>query len=372
MLLLSPTAVASDPSIPALALEQALRAPSVLLMDANTGTVLLAREEHATRPIASLTKLMTMLLVFEALESGRVSWTDTVTVSSHAAGFGGSQIWLEAGESLPLEELFLSVAIESANDSAVALAEFVAGSEEGFVAMMNARALALGMQNTRFTSASGLDIDNPHSTAMDVALLARETLRHPRVHEFVTPRTHTLTRARTTTTLTNTNRDLLASYLGYDGLKTGWTRRAGHCLAATAKRGDLRLIAVVLGAASSPDRRHDIVKLLDHGFATYEGRRITKRGQVVDDTPVISGTTGTVGAAAAGELYLLLPRGHRAPIELRVERLRVAAPVKEGQIVGRLWVTTAGQEPVSVDLVAFTAVARAPWWMIFRRLWQQL
>lgn len=367
-----PVGYSSDPSIPALALEQALRAPAALLMDANTGAVLLARNEHEARPVASLTKLMTMLLVFEAEAAGRVKWEDTVAVSAHAAGFGGSQIWLETGETLTLEELFLSVAIESANDSAVALAEFVAGSEEGFVALMNERARALGMANTHFTSASGLDLGSPHSSAMDMALLSREILRHQQVHEFVTIRTHELTRARTRTTLTNTNRDLLAAYLGYDGLKTGWTRRAGHCLASTAKRGDLRLVAIVLGATSSTERRSDIVKLLDYGFANYEGRRVVKEGQVVGEVPIAKGTNQVAEAVAASDLYLLLAKGHRSPVETRTELLRVAAPIVVGQTLGRLWVTAEGQEPVYVLLVAKTSVARASWWQNFRRMWESL
>lgn len=366
------TAGYASVSVPALALEQALRAQAALLMDANTGTVLLARNEHAARPVASLTKLMTMLLVFEAEAAGRVKWEDRVTVSAHAAGFGGSQIWLEAGETLTLEELFLSVAIESANDSAVALAEFVAGSEESFVAVMNERARELGMANTRFTSATGLDIGTPHSSAMDMALLSREVLRHPRVHEFVTIRTHTLQRARTRTMLTNTNRELLATYLGYDGLKTGWTRLAGHNLASTAKRGELRLIAVVLGAASSAERRSDIVRLLDFGFANFEGRRVVRQGERAGDAPIVKGANQVVEAVAASDLYLLLPKGHRAPIETRAELLRAVAPVTAGQIVGRLRVTTEGKEPAYVLLVAREPVGRASWWQNFRRLWGSL
>lgn len=368
----APMAHCSQPSLPALALEQTLKAPSAIMMDAGTGTILLSRNAHETRAIASVTKIMTMLLIMEALDEGKIQWDDKVRTSAHAASYGGSQIWLEEGETLTVEELFLAVAMESANDCAVALAEFMAGSEVGFVALMNERARALGMQNTNFTSACGLDIGTPYSSAYDVALMSRELLKHKKVHEYVTIRLHSLKRARTTTTLTNTNRDLLANYAGYDGLKTGWTNKSGYCLSSTAKRGDLRLIAVVLGAATPADRKSDIVKLLDYGYANYEGRRIVEAGQKVDVARVDKGRALEVSAIAKADLDVLLRKGAKAKLERRIEMFPVAAPVKASQVIGRLSVLQDGNELASVDLIASVNVDKAPLWLNFKRLWKHL
>jgi len=365
-------AYCSQPSLPAMALEESLKSPSAILMDAGTGTILLARNEHEPRAIASVTKVMTMLLVLEALEDGKISWDDKVRTSSHARSYGGSQIWLEEGETLTVEEMFLAVAVVSANDCAVALAEFIAGSEEGFVALMNDRAKQLGMNNTKFTNACGLDINDPHSTAYDVALMSREILKHNKIHDFVTIQLTYLERARNRSMLVNTNRELLASYNGYDGLKTGKTDKSMWCLSSTAKRGELRLVAVVLGTSTTADRKSDITRLLDYGFANYEGKRVVSEGAEVGKAQVAKGLSLTVDALAADNLDLLIPKGSQGNLEQKIEFLPLSAPIPKGHTVGKLTVLRDGNEVGYVELIAASSVERAPLWLIFSRLWERL
>jgi len=365
-------ATATNRSLPAMALSEALRVPQALLMDMGTGTILLAKDEHQQRPIASLTKIMTKLLVLEAIEANRITWDDQVRISSHARQYGGSQIWLEEGEVLTVEQLFLAVAVVSANDAAVALSEFIAGSEVGFVALMNERARGLGMTNTNFTSACGLDIGQPFSSAYDVALMTRALLKHERVHDFVSIRVTHLERARVRSMLANTNRHLLATYPGYDGLKTGWTTKAGWCLSATAKRGQLRLIAIVLGGNTPAERNSDIVQLLDYGFATYEGKRVVEKGQEVGLARVQKGQTEQVKLYAADYLDIIFPKGQKSAWEQKTEFFAVEAPVAAGQIMGRLTILQDGKVVRQVDLMAAENVPRASAFLFFNRLWRRL
>jgi len=371
---ITPTVSAYYPSVPALAVEEALKSPSAILIHPGTGTILIAKNEHEPRYIASVTKVMTMLLVLEAIESQRITWDDEVTGSSHASSRGGSQIWLEPGERLTVEELFLTVAVVSANDSAVALAEFVAGSEEGFVALMNERAKQLGCLNTSFKNACGLDVEGHLSSAYDVALMSQELLKHPKIHEFTTIQHTTLPREATPepSDLTNTNRDMLRTYTGCDGLKTGKTNNSGWCLSATAKRGDLRLVAVVLGAETVADRKGDIVKLLDYGFANYQARSFVRKGEEVGIARVSKGVDNKVPALPGDDLTILLPKGTNDDLETRVVYTPTEAPVRAGQVVGQLGVYRGEEEIASVELVAGQAVPRAPLWMFLIRLWEAL
>ena len=365
-------AYCTEPSLPALALEQSLKSPSAILMDAGTGTILLTKNEHERRAIASVTKVMTMLLVLEAIDSGKIGWDDKVRASSHAASYGGSQIWLEEGEILTVEELFLATSVESANDCAVALGEFIAGSEEAFVAIMNQRAQQLGMQNTKFTNACGLDIDDPYSSAYDVALMSRQLIQHEKIFEFSTIRLTYLQRAKLKSELTSPNAQLLRTYTGYDGLKTGKTDNAKWCLASTAKRGELRLVAVVLGASTSVERKDDIVRLLDYGFANFEGRRIAAEGQEIGTTQVSKGISREVKAVAKEDLDILTPKGTQGTIEQRTDWLILTAPLSAGQKIGTLSVLRDGNEIGYVDLLAAQDVKRAPLWLHFTRLWERL
>ena len=241
---------------------------AAVLIDEDSGTVLYEKNADQQRPIASITKLMTLLLTFEALSAGRIALTDTVPVSEHAYHMGGSQIWLEPGEQMTLDDMLKAICISSANDAAVAVAEFVGGSEPAFVQQMNARAAELGLTNTHFENSCGLDAEGHLSTARDVAMMSREILlRHAEVRNYCSIWMDTLRGGATQ--LVNTNK-MLKTYNGITGLKTGTTSKAGVCISASAERNGLRLIAVVLGASSGKERFEAATALLDYGFANYE------------------------------------------------------------------------------------------------------
>ena len=241
---------------------------AAILVDEDSGTVLYEKNADEQRPIASITKVMTLLLTFEAMEAGKISREDTVPVSEHAYSMGGSQIWLEPGEEMTLDDMLKAICISSANDAAVAVAEYVGGSEGAFVSMMNEKAAALGMDRTHFENACGLDSEGHLSTARDVATMSREVLlHHPEVEDYCMIWSDSLRGGETQ--LVNTNK-LLRRYTGITGLKTGTTGKAGVCISASAERDGLRLVAVVLGAASSEDRFDAATALLDYGFAHYE------------------------------------------------------------------------------------------------------
>lgn len=243
-----------------------LETPSYLLMEPQTGQVILEHNADETRPVASVTKLMTLLLTFEALENGSISLRDSVVCSPNAAGMGGSQALLDAGSTYKLEDLLKSTIIASANDAAVALAEHIAGTEQAFVDRMNSRAQALGMSSTVYRNCTGLPDSDQHTTARDIATLSREMTKHPDYYQYSTVWMDTLTHpGGRTTDLTNTNR-LIRFYPGCDGFKTGSTNEARYCIAATAKQGDMRLIAVVLGSPASLTRFNEARKLLEYGF----------------------------------------------------------------------------------------------------------
>ena len=244
-----------------------LDARSLIVVEASTGTVLYEDNADERLPIASITKVMTLILVMEALERGEISLDDEVETSVHAYSMGGSQIWLSPGEIMTVDELLRAVAVASANDAAVALAEYVEGSEGAFVTMMNQRALELGMTNTTFKNSNGLDEDGHLSTARDVAIMSRELLRHELIRNYVTIWMYELRGGQTQ--LVNTNK-MLKSYTGVTGLKTGTTSKAGVCISASAKRDDIELIAVVLGSSNSSGRFKAAGDLLDYGFANFE------------------------------------------------------------------------------------------------------
>lgn len=239
---------------------------SAVLMEASTGKIIFAKNENEKLPPASITKIMTMLLVIEAIEDKRLSFYDNVTASEHSASMGGSQIWLEVGEKMSVHDLLKAVAVGSANDASVALAEHLAGSEEAFVTQMNSKAKELGMTNTNFSNACGLDDDNLYTTAKDIAIMSKELISHDLIKQYTTIWMDTV--RNETVQLVNTNK-LVRFYKGATGLKTGTTSKAGCCLSATAKRGEMELIAVIMGAENSKERFSEAKKLLDYGFSGY-------------------------------------------------------------------------------------------------------
>ena len=306
---------------------------AAVLIDEDSGTVLYEKNADERRPVASITKVMTLLLTFEALQAGKIALGDIVPVSEHAYHMGGSQIWLEPGEQLTLQEMLKAICISSANDAAVAVAEFVAGSEPAFVDAMNARAAALGMTATHFANACGLDEEGHLSSARDVAVMSREMLlHHPEVREYCTVWMDTLLGGRTQ--LVNTNK-LLKSYPGITGLKTGTTGKAGVCITASAERDGLRLIAVVLGASSGKERFEAAKTLLDYGFAHYDSAEVTLPDDAPEELPVKRGTAETTTLDYAAPERLLVPKGEGRDLQTKIllpDTLQ--APVRQGSPVG--------------------------------------
>ena len=306
---------------------------AAVLIDEDSGTVLYEKNADERRPVASITKVMTLLLTFEALQAGKIALGDIVPVSEHAYHMGGSQIWLEPGEQLTLQEMLKAICISSANDAAVAVAEFVAGSEPAFVDAMNARAAALGMTATHFANACGLDEEGHLSSARDVAVMSREMLlHHPEVREYCTVWMDTLRGGKTQ--LVNTNK-LLKSYPGITGLKTGTTGKAGVCITASAERDGLRLIAVVLGAASGKERFDAAKTLLDYGFAHYDSAEVALPDDAPEELPVQRGTAETTALDYAAPERLLVPKGEGSDLQTKIllpEALQ--APVQQGSPVG--------------------------------------
>lgn len=311
-----------------------INSKSVILMEQSTGKVLYEKNADEALPPASITKIMTMVLICEALDSGALKMTDVVTTSEHAASMGGSQIWLEPKETMNVKDLIKAVAIGSANDASVALAEHIAGSEEGFVTMMNEKANQLGMKNTVFKNACGLDADGHLSTARDVALMSRELLKHNVIREFTSTWMDSLRGGETQ--LVNTNK-LVRFYLGATGLKTGTTDKAGSCLSASAKRDNMELIAVVMGAADSKERFTGAKKLLDYGFANWKITTPTFDKNSISTLPVKMGQKDTVKLCIDEINPELIRNGEKSAIKSVVELPEsVAAPIIEGQKLGKL------------------------------------
>ncbi len=353
--------------------ELELHAPSAILMDAATGTVLYEKNADQPRQPASVTKVMTLLLVMEALDSGQIRWEDPVTASSAAAGKGGSQIYLEEGEQLSMDEMLKSVVVSSANDCATALAEHVAGSEAAFVSRMNQRAEELGMQNTHFVNCTGLD-DQPEAkehltTARDVALMSRELLRHDAIRRYTTIWMDTVRNGAFG--LSNTNK-LVRFYEGTTGLKTGYTSGAGHCLSASAQREGLELIAVVLGADSSSHRFEDAKTLLNWGFANY-ALIDPMEGVQPEPLPVRLGAREQLTPAAAQSGPILLEKELQGSVTRELELPEsLEAPVEAGQVLGTLRVRAGERLLAELPLTAPEAVPRLSFWQIWLRVFHAI
>ena len=364
-------AVGGAPVVHGVSLEVA--APSAVLMEAATGTVLYEKDAHTPLPPASVTKIMTLLLVMEALDAGRIGWDDTVTASEAAAAKGGSQVYLEAGEQMSLQEMLKSVVVVSANDCATALAEHVAGSEAAFVELMNRRAQELGMGNTHFVNCTGLD-DEPDAethltTAYDIALMSRALLKHDEIRDYTTIWMDSVRNGEFG--LANTNK-LVRFYQGTTGLKTGYTSAAGHCLSASAERDGVEFIAVVLHCATSGERFQAAKQLLDYGFANYTLAQPDPETEI-PPVPVVLGTVEAIVPVPDNDDPVLIEKGQAAGITTRVEVAdQVRAPVEAGQRLGTLTLQSDGAPLAAIPLVAPEAVPRRTWWDVTRSLFGQL
>lgn len=353
-------------SVSALAAGSAVSCPSALLMEKQTGTVLFAQDEHTPREPASVTKIMTLLLTMEAIDSGALSYDDIVTGSAHAAGMGGSQIWLKENERMTVRDLLKAVCIVSGNDAAVALAEHLAGSEDAFVERMNLRAQELGMNDTHFVNCTGLPAAGHLTSAYDIALMSRELiLRHPDIQQFTTVWMDSLRDGASM--LVNTNK-LVRFYDGTTGLKTGSTDSAGYCLSATAERNGMELIAVVLKGKTSDERFSDAKSLLNYGFSTWALVTVTP-DEALPPVPVTLGVQPAVQPVLTRENALLVEKGLANDLTKEVVLAEgVAAPVYEGDVLGQLTVRdAAGNTVAELPLLAGETVGHVTYAQMLRR-----
>jgi D-alanyl-D-alanine carboxypeptidase (penicillin-binding protein 5/6) len=352
-----PTVVAA--SAPTVVLAPSARA--AVLMDAATGTVLYERNAQTRLPLASVTKVATMLVIFDALHNGQVRLTDPVRTSEHAASMGGSQIFLKPGEVMSLRDLVKAIAVASANDAAVAAAEHVSGSEAAFVERMNARVRELRLRNTHFANTNGLPVADHYASAYDIAVLSRELLKYSEVTKFTGVYSdYVRSGSSNPFWLVNTNR-LVRFYNGMDGLKTGFTAQARYCLAATAQRGNLRMIVVVLGEPTAKVRNAEVAGMMDYAFANYELRMLHGSDRALALCPVSRGNLTAVGLRLKRPVGILQRKGAPiTPVQQNIALLHLSAPVTRGQVGGFLeW--RAGNQSGREPLVAIADVRRASW-----------
>ncbi|MBS4194557.1 D-alanyl-D-alanine carboxypeptidase family protein [Lederbergia citri] len=342
---------------------------SAILIERDTGTVLYEKNMHEKYSPASMTKIMTMLLIMEAIDEGKFSFKDKVATSEYAASMGGSQIFLEPGEEMKVEELLLAVAIGSANDASVALAEKVAGSEENFVNLMNKKVRELGLKNTKFHNTTGLPTKDHYSTAHDMAIMAKELLKYEEITDF-TKMYESYLREDTDKKfwLVNTNK-LVKFYPGVDGLKTGFTREAMYCLTATAKKDGMRVIAVVFGAPTSKSRNAQITKMLDYAFANYASHSVYKKGQALGKVKISKGNMKEVKAVTGEPVSVLTKKGEQITNLTKDIKLNkhLKAPIHKGDEVGTLTITQNGKTLTHTKLVAEKNVKKATWWELYKR-----
>jgi D-alanyl-D-alanine carboxypeptidase (penicillin-binding protein 5/6) len=335
---------------------------SATLMDAGTGTILFEKNPHEKMEPASITKIMTLIIAFEAIESGKVNLSDIVRVSERAWKTGGSQVFLGPGEEQSLENLLKCIVVASANDASTAVAEYIGGSVEGFVKLMNDKAKELGMTNSNFTNPHGLSDPEHYTTAYDIALMSRELVKYPMFFKWSTIWMDYLEhtdKKRDATMLANTNK-LLGKYEGVDGLKTGYHSKAGHCFAGTAKRGDFRLISVVLNAQSSNQRFEDTVKLLDYGFGHYDSIKVVEKGMVQKTIPVEKGHINEVNVIVTEDVSILIEKGREEHISTKIDvPEKLFAPLNKNQAVGTLTVEQNGKAVKQIDLVISEDVMKA-------------
>ena len=353
-----------------------IAAPHAVLMEASTGTVLYEKDAHTAVPPASVTKIMTMLLIFEALEENKIKLEDTVVVSEKAASMGGSQVYLEPNEQQTVDTMLKCIAIASANDACVAMAEFVSGSEEAFVNKMNERAKELGMENTHFMNCNGLDADGHEISAYDVALMSRELLiNHPQVHNYCTvwmdTIIHNTAKGSQEFGLNNTNK-LIRQYEYSTGLKTGSTSKAGFCVSATAKKADMELIAVIMNGETSKSRFLDATTLLNYGYAIYQIDRDTDaEREKLYEIPVKAGVETSIVPVYEKEFVFLLMNGESlTSIEKRLEiPEELQAPIEENQVLGTLSYYHGNEKLGEINILADKAIAAAKYSDYVKRVW---
>ncbi|MCL1858602.1 MAG: D-alanyl-D-alanine carboxypeptidase [Oscillospiraceae bacterium] len=343
--------------------ELGIKAEGAILIEADTGIVLYEHNADEAFPPASVTKIMSLLLIMEGIAENRISIEDKISVSEYASSMGGSQVYLEPGEEMTLHDMLKAIVVSSANDATVAVAEYLMGSVDAFVARMNERAKELGMENTVFKNTTGLDEDGHVISARDIAVMSRELLKHKKIFDYTTIWMDTLRNGEFG--LSNTNR-LIRFYQGANGLKTGSTGIAKYCLSASALRNDMQLIAVIMSAPSSDERFAGAKKMLDYGFATYAVYKIPE--EKFEPVRVTGGVIETVNASHERESFLI-NKGKEKSIEKQIDILQsVAAPVEKGRKIGTINYMIDGNIIKSIDITAAESVGRISFWGIFGKM----
>ena len=343
---------------------------SAILMDVGSGQILYEKNAHDKLPPASVTKVMTMLLICEALDSGKITLDDSVQISENAASMGGSQIFLEAGEVQKVDTLLKGIAVASANDGCVAMAEYVAGSVESFVDMMNAKAKELNMKDTNFVNTNGLPVENHYTSAHDIALMSRELLKHDVISKYLTTWMDQVVvgKKQTTVGLANTNK-LIKHYQGATGVKTGFTQQAKYCLSASAKRGDTHLIAVTLGSEKSPERFNDATSLLNFGFANYESVKLCSKNDNIATLTLDKADEQKINLVAKEDLSVLIKKGGNKDFTRKVKvNENPIIPIKKGTSLGYVEIYQGKTLVGKVDLVNTKDIQKASYLKMLQRV----
>ncbi|NPC93146.1 D-alanyl-D-alanine carboxypeptidase [Bacillus sp. WMMC1349] len=349
--------------------ELAHEAKSAVLLERDSGKVMYDKNSHEKLPPASMTKVMTMLLIMEALDEGKIKMKDKVRTSEYAASMGGSQIFLEPGEEMTVDEMLKGIAIGSGNDASVAMAEHIAGSEEEFVERMNEKAAELGLKDTSFRNTTGLPEKGHYSTAYDMAIMAKELLKYDKITKFTgTYEGYLRENTDKKFWLVNTNR-LVKFYPGVDGVKTGFTNEAKYCLTASAKKGNMRVIAVVFGASTPKERNGQITKMLDYAFSQYQTHPMYKRNQIISSVKVNKGQNKKINLVTSEPISLLTKKGENVESVKKEIKQKgdIHAPVKKGTELGTLILKKDGKVLQESPLVAEKDMNQAGTWTLFKR-----
>ena len=341
-------------------IDLAPNATSAIIIEASTGTVIYSKNEHEKLAPASMTKMMGLLLIMEQIEKGNLKWDEMITASANASAMGGSQIFLETGEQMTVEDMVKGIAIASGNDAMVAMAERIAGTEEAFVELMNKKASELGLKNTNFKNCTGLDAENHYSSANDMAMIAKELVKHDKILEFSgTYEDYIRQGTDKSFWLVNTNR-LVRFYQGVDGLKTGYTSTAGYCLTATAKKNGMRLITVVMNEPDSSTRNNETTSMLDYGFNTYGMEQLLNKNSTLGKIKVDLGEIEYVEVVPKEEVSILNNKNSdKRNVEYNVELKNVKAPIKVGDVVGKINVTENNKTIMTIDVTVKNDVKKA-------------
>ena len=350
--------------------EKELTAPSAILIEPTTKKVLFEHNSHEKRPCASVTKVMTLLLIMEAIEEGKITYEEMVTSSQRASSMGGSDIWLEEGEQMSVDDMVKAIVVASANDASVAMAEHICGTEEEFINKMNQRAKELGMNDTTFKNCNGLDEDGHLTSAYDVAIMSAELIKHEKIFDYTSIWMDSLRNGKTQ--IVNTNK-LLKTYKGITGLKTGTTNEAGCCMSASATRDGLSLIAVVLGCKTGTERFKDCATLLDYGFANYKYQLLSSPDEISKEIEVKGGMKKSIELSYNINGGFVLPKGSDSSLEYKITLPEyLEAPVKKGDKIGKVTYTTGKEELASFDIIAKNETEEINFGSVFNLLYNAL